>query len=509
MHVLDKQEYKLFALAIVLTLVARASAFVSPTFNVDDVWYWANNYDFSTGQVAFREGRFFGPLLYELQYALGVNAPRAFALSAAVLAACLAASYILVLRMWKIEDNWIASALAIAVLTLHPYQTDLYTWKVAMLSGGPPFLVTMWALSIASRGIWHFSAAVVLIVLSFGVHQIPLEFAAATLALAVPIGLARGNLALHTWLKMSAALILATIVYVIVAKLTIYYTAHFESVGRDKLIILSNPTLVVARVQELAEMFVLRDPLTGWLARVILAVLFLAGCMGILLGPRMSMGSRWLLLLCFVASLAVAFLCVVALTVVPSAWMPAYRNMMSANLIWAAVAVLAYALGATWSRKVVVVLVCLVLFGFAGMSGEILSDQQRANRRDIALMGRISADIEKLPGFARFKAIAFVGTNTSSLKNLRTGSDFSVGWYNYGTTLSVFSVWWPGYLAALYNEVNGSKLGYVQSEAALAMATAYCAANKTWPANGSVKSMEDWVIVCVGPYRKPEPGRFE
>lgn len=506
---MDKQTQKLFLLAVFLAFVARASAFVSPTFNVDDLWYWARDFDFVTSTVAFREGRFFGPWLYEFQYALGVNAPRAFAFSAAFLTACLAVTSTMVCRIWKIEGNAMASVLAVAVLTLHPYQTDLYTWKLAMLSGGIPFVMTMWALIIAPRGALQFAGALVLIVLAFGIHQIPLEYAAAALVLAVPIHLARGNFVLREWLRMVAALTVGTILYVIVAKLTIYYTTHFESVGRDSLIVLSDPMLVVDRVEELVGMFLLNDPLTGWLTRVILGVLLLTGCVGVFCAPGTPIGRKFLVLFCLIASLAIAFLCVVALTVVPTAWMPAFRNLMSANLLWAAVIVVAYLLSAVRIRKVVVGLVCLVLFGFMGTNGEILSDQQRANSRDVVLMSRISSDIEKLPDFARIKALAFVGTNTAPLKNPRTGSDFSVGWYNYGTTLSVFSVWWPGYLVALYNEVNGSGMAYVQSEAALTTAYQYCAANKIWPGQGAIKSMGDWVIVCVGPYREPEPGRFE
>ncbi|PLP96991.1 glucosyltransferase domain-containing protein [Cupriavidus pauculus] len=505
----SKQEWKLFGFAVLLTLMSRASAFVSPTFNVDDLWFWAANFDFVTSQTAFREGRFTGPFLYAFQFALGINGPRAFALSATLMAMSLAVSSILVCRIWKIDGNLIASGLVVAVLSQHPYQTDLYTWKMAMLTGGFPFVMTMSALLIAAGSVRRFLIAVFIIVLAFGIHQIPLQLAAATLVLAVPIRLLQRNFVLREWLLMVAALLVGTILYVVVAKLAIHYVPHFESVGRDKLIIFSDPQLVVERICELAGVFTMSDPLTGWLSRLLLACLLLVGSVGILLQGGVSIGKRAAILALLMAGIAIAFVCSVALTVVPVAWMPAFRNLMAINLVWAAIILVAYLVVHWRGRGAVAGVTILILLGFMGVSGEILSDQQRANSRDVLLMNRISADIEKLPDFNRIKLLAFVGTTTAPLRKLRTASDFSIGWYNYGTTLSVFSVWWPGYLVALYNEVNGATMAWADEGPVMLQARDYCKGKPSWPAREAVKSMGDWAIVCVGPYQKPAPGRLE
>lgn len=501
-----RQEWKLIGFAVLLTLISRASAFVSPTFNVDDLWFWANNFDFSTSSTAFREGRFTGPFLYAFQYALGLNAPRAFTLSASVLSFCLAISAIIVCRLWRIDGNLIASALIVAVLSQHPYQTDFYTWKIATLSGGIPFVMTMGALLIAGRGWRQFCVAVLFIMLAFGIHQIPLELASAALVLAVPIRLMQRNFDLREWLFAVAALAIGTALYIIVAKLTIAYAPHFESVGRDQLILGSHPELVVERLLELADMMVLRDPLTGWLSRAVLGGLLLLGATGIVLRSALPFKQRIGVLALFLLAICVAFVCAVALTVVPVAWMPAYRNLMAINLIWAAIALSAYFAVQNSGRTAVIGATALIVAGFMGTSGEILSDQQRANQRDIMLMTKISSDIEKLPDYRRIKVLAFVGTTTAPLTGLRTRSDFSAGWYNYGTTLSVFSVWWPGYLVALYNEVTGRSAGYLEEGTAMDAARAYCRGKEIWPARDAVKSMGDWAIICLGPYHKPVPG---
>jgi hypothetical protein len=45
---LGKYELRLLLLAIALSVLTRATAFVAPIFNVDDLWYWPVPFDLNT-----------------------------------------------------------------------------------------------------------------------------------------------------------------------------------------------------------------------------------------------------------------------------------------------------------------------------------------------------------------------------------------------------------------------------------------------------------------------------
>jgi hypothetical protein len=495
---LNGPELGLFLLALALCFVARGSSIVSATFNVDDLWAWPGQYDFnSVGFIAFREGRFVGPFIAGLFSLLGINPARTFELSAIALMVCQSAAAVLTCRIWKIGDDWRLSAAAISLLVLHPYQADLSTWKIAQFPGCLPFVAVLWALSIANDNRAKWIASVVVIVLSLGIQQIPLEMASAILLFAVPIALARGKLDVWAWTMRVLALAAGTILYVVVAKLVVAYTAHAESLGRDEIILLSDPKLVIARSKELLLLFSTHDPLTGWLTRLLLVFLSAVAIIGTVIRDQRSTKHGVLVAVSLSAAAIGAYVCAVSLTVVPSAWLPVFRNMMSVEVIWAAIAVMALAVSVGRVQLVVTVSVCFIALGFIGSNNQILSDQQRVNRRDVLMASRIAGDIGHLDNYGKIHRVFFVGTTSKTLHGIETAADLSTGWHQYGTTLSAFAVPWPGYVVQLYNEVTGRNMGYQATSEEQEWAYKSCSKHD-WPRPGSVFSQSDLAVVCLG-----------
>lgn len=504
----SKNEIKVFCIALALCFIARGSALFSPTFNVDDLMYWPTAFDFHTvGVISLREGRFTGPLIAALEDALGIHAARSFALAGIALIVSQVVSALLICRLWKAEGDAMMSMAVVALLVLHPYQTDFFTWKMAMLNGGIPFVATFAALCICTRSRAFFVGAVLLIVLAFGIHQLSLPMAAAVLALALPIALVRGTFDRREWLIRVLALTLAVVAYVITAKIIMALVSHSESLGRDKIILLSAPALVLSRSIELVSLMTIGDPLIGWLARAMLGVTAMLVVLRIALHRGVSAWARCFQISLFALAIIAAIGCSISLTVVPNAWMPAFRNLQSASIVWAAIAVLALHLTSGTSRKVTYVVLGLIIFGFIGANNQILSDQQRSNRRDVALMTRIAYAVGSLERSEPMQRIAFVGTTTTSLTQIATGADFSDGWHNYGTTLSVFAVYWPAYKIALYNEVTG-ELRQQATPEETQWAEKECS-GKSWPAKGSVFGIGPLAVVCLGSPAKFVAGQFD
>lgn len=506
---LARYELRMFGLAIGLSMLACGIALVSPSFSVDDLWYFPVPYSFdSIGLVGFGEGRFTIAAIAWLDHALGVDAPVAFTLAAFSMMVFMSVAALLVCRLWGITENWKACVVAVAILVTHPYLSDFYTWKLAQLNGGIPFVVLMGALLIAPRSRWCFVLSVGLIVLALGIHQIPLQYGAVALLMSVPIRVMLRDFCLGAWVRQSMALLLGTVVYVLAAQWIIAHTHNLGGVGRHTLIVLSHPALLIPRTTELLSMMVVADPLIGWLVRLLGLIVMALAVDAVFQRTDLTIERRWTVCGLLVLIMPAAFLCAIALTIVPTAWVPVFRNLSSMSVIWAAVAVLATVASEGVRERIVLACVGAIVFAFIGSSNQVLSDQQRANRRDVSLINRITADVERLDQYATVNRLVFIGTSGTSLARLRTRSDVSTRWHEYGTTLSAFSVWWPGYLVQLYNEINGTAYSYVVSADERRIANNYCASRR-WPTMGSVTAIGEIGVVCLSPAVEKQRGPLE
>jgi hypothetical protein len=479
-----------------LCIVARGTSLFSSSFSVDDLFAWLGRYGFSiTKDVAFRDGRFGWPFIDEILTDLGANASVAYTLSAFTLMVCQSVTALLICRLWKIDGDLLLSVVAISFLVLHPYQADLATWRIAEFPAGLPFVMVFWGLLICTRSRAAFGVAVATIVLALGIYQIPLEMAAAVLAVQVPLCLVRGNFDLKEWLKRIGALATGLVVYLVIGKLVTTFASHSVSIGRDKTILLSHPSLIIVRSREMLSMMVSRDPLTGWLARALLIALAVF-CVARIVAAHTTVSKRIVLMCSFIISIVIAFLSAIALAILTQGYSPSFRSILSVGVIWAAIATIALALSRDNMKRIIIGAVVLILIGFVGSNNRVLVDQQRVNQRDLSMMNRIAGDIGALDNIKSINRILFVGTNAITLNGISTGADYSNG-FRYGTTLSLFALPWPGYATELYNELTGARFGYEVTEEEQIWALDSCEGRR-WPEKGSVMGRGSLAVVCLG-----------
>jgi hypothetical protein len=501
----DGNELRVFAFGLAAGLLARAVALVSPAPGVDDLVYW--NYDHYGFDVvarhAFSEGRFLYPVLTGFADALGINAPRAFALSGAVLCAALALAAVLLCRLWRIMDDLRLGLLVSGLFVLHPYFTDVFAWKMAMLTAGPPLVLALAGL-VAARHSWPAAAGGAgLLVLALGGHQLPLGVCTAAAGFAVVLDVARARDRLPTpailaeHVRMLAVLAVGTLAYVLIARSVIASLHEPSMMNRDVLIVATHPGLVLRRAVELVRLMAFGDPLVSPGLRSAFALLAAAGAGGLIRGRPNADGIARAVLLALAIALGAAG--AVGLTSVPVAWAPSFRNLCAAAVAWAGVGAVGYLASPARLRPAILAVAGLVAVGFIGVSNEMLSDQLRAADRDRSLMTRIAGRLEALPNSPSLERVAFIGRTTAPLARLRTGLDASSGWGGYGTTLSVFAFFADGYLVHLLNEVTGYRLSFAIPPEQLRRARLICEGRGRWPAPDSVTSDDRTGIVCLGP----------
>lgn len=509
----NRQDTMLLSIGLALSLLAKGIALFALAYSVDDLVHSSyERFSYSAlSEHAFREGRFLAPFIVGLIDVLGVDLPRSFTLFGFWLMVCFSLCGILLARLWRLQHSLTMSAIVVAVVVLHPYQADFFTWKIA-LNVGLPFVAGLAAVLIARDTKWGVLTGAGLFVIALGLYQVPLPFTACAVVMALTLDLARGTADDFSWprwaksaSKMIGCLVLGTVVYVVIAKLIILSIGKVSVLGRDEIILLSHPTLVLARLRELLEMVTTRDPLTSVLQRIIFAALVGITVFGFFFRAAQERAFKQAAIRSAAFLLAIAFCFVLATTlaVVVKAWIPVFRVLVGISVIWAGVVVSALVITSGLIRKFVILATLLALFGFAGKNNEILTDQLRANARDRLMMSRIVSDLERLPNFTAIR-IAFVGTNAAPLRGLSTAADISHGWGPHGVTLSVFATFFgeSGYLVRLLNDTTGYALGGATSEE-MDRARSICKTALPWPATGSIRSENDLAIVCLSAPSNP------
>lgn len=501
----------LLGIGIGASLASRLIACVSMGYSVDDLRYWELP-TFGYSDVlrhAMLEGRFSYPFLAGIFQSFGIVAPRTPTLSAVVLSTCLAMTAVLLCHIWRIQKDVFASAAVVLIFVMHPYFTDLFLWKMGMLTGGIPFVAGLAAMLIGRSSWWGCAAGTAIFVLTLGVHQLPLPICASAWIVAVLLDILRKRPeTLIQSTRSALVLIFGTAIYVVAAKLLIASYGLPSTNKRDVLILLSHPTLVAERALELFRMMLLSDVLISGYTRLVATSLAIASIALLLL----QQGRKQIVSAIAMPIMLIAIgMAAVALSIVPENWIPFYRNLSAIAVAWAAVVAIAMTL--TLNRHIRIAVgtaVAIIAFAFAGKNGEMLTDQQRQSLRDRDLMNRIVMRLERLPGYESARSVEFVGTNSTSILGLNTAADISHGWGAYGSTYSSFAAFFGEkvYLQHLYREVSG-RVPPTWNQTNHDVARKTCATRQVyWPLPESVQLVDGIAVVCLSAPATVIPGPF-
>ena len=266
MRLLHRRDLALFAFGVFLAFITRGISLFAPSYAVDDIIMMQFPFDAATtGYSGFREGRFIYPLMAEAAYRLGVHLPRAYTMSAVWLMVCLSATAVLVCHLWGIAKDFKLSLLVVAVLVLHPYQADIYTWKIALFVGGLPFVLAVLSVILAGDSWKRMWLGAAVLWFALGGHQLGLAYASAAAVLTLLLASARivvdEQAPSHDLQRVGrylSVLVVGTAVYWLTSILVMRVLDVSSLLGREQIILLSQPGLVWRRAVELGRMMRLR-----------------------------------------------------------------------------------------------------------------------------------------------------------------------------------------------------------------------------------------------------------
>ncbi len=508
---LTKFESMLIAFATVLSLLARLPSIINPVLAMDDIIFLHSpNLTQQYEELGLEEGRFTLAVVLRFLDLFGVEIARVWLLSGVILSLTLSICAVMILRLWKVDSDAVSCFIFTALFVTHPYLTEMFLWKSPMITAGLPFLLCLFAMVIARTSLTSAVMGGALFTAALGIHQLSLTLCAIVFGIGVTLELTRSRefFDLSSHVRIGGTMVAATVCYALLAKVAIALSYKPSLLGRDTIILFSNPLVVRNRAFEILRMMIFSDPLiapgTRWcilICLVIICVIYV----------RAGIGERNPLLvgIALLLPVLVAFAAILAatLTVLPRAWIPWARNLCAMSVLIGGISIMALMRASGYTRKLVIALSILIIVGFVAKSNEMTTDQIRTGMRDRRKMESIVYSLEKLPNFRDVKKVAFVGTSSSSLSGLTTGSDVSDGWGQYGTTFSIFDLFFSqdNYLTQYLNETSG----YEFTDGSALEQGGRCQSGPFWPAAGSIIDSGDLVTVCLSRLAKRRLGPLD
>lgn len=510
------QELRLFFFGMVLSILAKGISAFALAYAVDDI-LWIN-FPFEGSilrEVALGDGRFLYPVLVEFFYQLGIDAPKAYTLSAFCMMASLVLSAQLTCRLWRVEKEWLISLIVIALVTLHPYQADIFTWKISMLTGGIPFVLTMLGLWFSvSLPRYGLGLGVLAITASLAVHQLAITFAAVAVCFSVILVTVQTSKPLReVWLERKLnqqflALGLALGCYLVVASLVRFVWPPIAAFDRAKILNNLDSIAPSDNISNLLDLLFFHNslftPLADW-GLALLAGIFTIVLIGRIVKSQWCINYKLLAIALVVVALVSAWVASMGLAILSQKGPILVRSMMAFSVMWAGIATVTLSIGQGDKvyYRLIVGIIFLISFAFVATNNQVLSDQLRANQRDIEFANRIVSNLEQLDGFHHVVNVAVIGINNQSLNGLRTGLDMSSPKQsNLGVVTSVFTRTYSNvYRIQLLNEATGYRFGSTPTPEENKTAELYCKYARDYiglfPTKGSIVIDKELGIVCL------------
>jgi hypothetical protein len=482
-------ETRVSVIVITLALISRFSALLLG-FSIDDYRKMSQVLPEFLDAKAIGIGRALGYFVFAAMARIGAAPPRAGVLGVLLLTLALTAVGLAACRLWGISGRFGASLIVVCMVVLHPYQTEMFTFRTAAPVVAVALTFVFIGLLICDRSRIHWLAAVGLVACGLSTYQLPLNHLALVVLFSVALPYAAGELpagwrrTLATRLGLLAA---GAVVYGASA-IAVARSLGIGAEARTTLLGLNEAgSRAAAALESAVRILAVGEPVLPAVAKAAIAATFGFGFIALaarsLRSPIWSVRARPLAVMAaFAAGVLLWFGVLLALR----EWWIVPRTVSHVSLFWAGMMATVYVAGGRRTRHVMATGLAFVFFSFIGINQQILADQLRVNARDSAQANRIVARLEQLPNFTSRMNVTVLGGSWGYASPIRTvQGDMNI------------SVLYPAWSKLdLLNEVSGYAFTDAPPEAR-AKADEYCKTAPKWPAVGSVSAAGSTAVVCL------------
>jgi hypothetical protein len=496
---LTKSEQIVALMALAASLVARGLALL-PAYAIDDYMYLVADDRWHSVGAALAAGRPGAVLLREMLRRLDALPPSSGLLGSIVLTLMLVWVGILVCRMWRIERFPVLSGLVVLFICLHPYQAEVFTFRVAVFTLAAALGLAFYGISTCFHSRRAQIAAVLLVAAALLTYQVVLNYLTMVLLFSMVFHVARlyglggpvtadsmrfGRVLRTQMLTFALAVACAALVTLAIPILFRVRLGH----GTALLNVTEFGTRAGLALKQLRVMFALGEPVmpitTKWLlALTPLAALALAAFRSPARAIKELFTRRSLP---FVLAIAGGLPAALGVVLVLRVWWPVPRVCAHVGVFWAGMFALVFLSVPPLSRRLMLVLSGFIVLSFIGTNNHIFQDQVRVNLRDIAKANRIVSRLEAMPDFSQIAGVLLVGGQWTFYSPLKTvQGDMNIS--------ALFAEWSK---ISLLNEVSGYNL-QPAPPAVVEKAKAYCLTAPKWPSAQAVTRLDSFAVFCQG-----------
>jgi Glucosyl transferase GtrII len=489
---LNPTEYRVALTALMLALIARWQALL-PGYSTDDFPIMVDEHDWTFGQFAAM-GR---TIYYELHSALlslGAAPPYSPTLGVVLGTLALVAIGILACRLWKIQNLYVESTIAVCFIVLHPYQSETFTYRISPLFLAIPLVLCFVALVECHRSTARWLWSVGAMIVAFSIYQVAVNYAIMALLFGVVFyfcraGNAESEPGFWNTLRSQLMMLVAAAAGYLVLTFTIGAISGYPVGSRGDFI---GPADVLPRIgqtlTQLKKMFFLDEPILPIATKYILIAAMIAGLAGAFQSVSSRIGGPGVSR--FAGALGLGLLLGIPLSIgmqlVLHEWWPQPRIIAQTGMLWGGIFALAYQFSPRVGRRVLLAAVSVILISFLGINDRIFADQHRLNMRDLAKANRIMARIESLPDHAQIRNVVVLGGSWRYDQPIHTAQG--------DMNISAFAPEWSR--LAILNEISGNDF-HEPAPDIKAKAVAYCRTAQKWPEAASVISIGAAAVVCL------------
>lgn len=489
----SKKEWWVFLSTLFASLLARGIILFNLAYQTDD--YSAilfRGFDFT---LFLRWGRWGGGLLGEFFDHLGLNYNYALTWWAFFSFVVFSFVVILVCRLWKIRENFLLSLLVSLIIVLHPYQAELYTFKIAIPTLSFALLFSFIAIYKSKLKTFSIIWTSLLFGFALSVYQTVFNYLLMVLVFSLLFELWRYQKELKSiktnkffWKSESTpkflTLSLGALFYLISNKIFLFifqkdfYKERVEtlkiSAWRERFLELINlykkifldPEYVLPRLDKYLLLFLL--------LAFVLSIFYLAYKLWQKKEPFKSFLGVIMVLL--------ALLAIPGLLLSLKNWYSNLRPLSAVSFFWSGVFVTLILFFHPRLKKLWYFIIPILVISFVGINNTIFLDQIRINKKDFLEANRIIGRLESQPNFSEVKKIVFFGILTKKY--------FSPD----QTTDSAFT----GEYSKLKITEEATRYSFPKPiDEENKIAADYCQGAPVWPYEGSVTIMENLGIVCL------------
>lgn len=493
---LNRGEWIVFAVGITGSLLARGMQLFSLSFSIDDYAFFLHAED---PVFYLNQGRWGAQILNSFFHYIGIESLYAPTLLVAVSLVGLVWIGIIICRFWKISENTLLSSLAVLAIILHPYQAEIYTFRIANINFIFPMFFAFWALYYASWKSRNFLLAAIGFMFSLSVYPIVLNYVLVAIVFSLVIEIVRdfkqgiranykSVISETKFIPKLASLALGVFSYLAVDKLV----THFMKIPHPAVKDFLETADISSRLAQLKELFsgvfFGAEPIIPMGLKTILVAIFLLCLIGIIRVikknnlRREDISNVAVVLLL----LSAGILSTVGVLLALKIWWPVPRDIAAIGIFWAGIIAI---IGLTLEEKIRTVsyILCGTVFlGFIGINNHIFVDQKIVNLRDAQKADRIVVRLEENPDFMNLKSLAIIGGYWGFESPLKTAQgDMNV---------SALSVSWSK--VYLINQITGYNfLSPTKEENS--EAEKYCLTAPKWPSAEAIKIFGTLGIVCL------------